>query len=139
MVRSSQERSPSFYAGILAWFVCCVVCVKNDLGVLVFCGSIFLSIWFFGLREKFSNETTASAYSVFNNDQRAIAGSFTGEQLDRQLRNGSYTSEQKSSTIPTARAGKSEKASKCNDGERLRRRKAAALAAERRMQLQHEQ
>jgi hypothetical protein len=39
----------------------------------------------FGLREKISNEETASAYSVFNQNQQSIAGSMTGDQIDRQF------------------------------------------------------
>jgi hypothetical protein len=136
MVRSSKERSAAFYGGCFTWFTTCIFLVNQDFGVLAFCGSVFLTIWFFGLREKFSSETTASAYSVFNKNERSIAGTFTGQQLDRQLRGGISitTSENHLSTIPKAQIGKSFTNLKIVDKERLRRRKAAALAAERRIE-----
>ena len=99
--------------------------------------SFFDYIRHFGLRDKFSNEETASAYSVFNENQQAIQGSFTGTQLDRQLRGGLKQNEMKSS-IPTALLEKT-KNSRVNENERLRRRNAAALAAEQRLKTQKQQ
>jgi hypothetical protein len=91
----------------------------------------------FGLREKFSNEETASAYSVFNQNQQSIAGSMTGDQIDRQLRGGFSSFPNRtssSSSIPTADAApKSSSVQSVDKDERLRRRAAAALAAERRL------
>jgi hypothetical protein len=123
--------------------------VYNDFGVLAFCGSVMLSIWTFGLREKFSGEETGSAYSVFNKNGKAIVGGFTASQFDRQMRGGfgssSIDDEQDSSSNPlkgsvtqsanTGSSRKSDVAVVQSDEERLRRRKALAAAAERRLQL----
>lgn len=138
MVRAANEKSPTFYVACVAWMLVAIYLVQSGLGVLAFVGSIFFLIYMFGLREKFSNEETASAYSVFNQNQQSIAGSLTGEQVDKQLRGGfsSAPNRMVDSTIPTAAAGASKSSSgqSIDKDERLRRRKAAALAAERRLQ-----
>lgn len=89
------------------------------------------------MREKFSNEETASAYSVFNQNQQAIAGSYTADQLDRQLRGG-LGKKDTISSIPVASRVKQTKRIEIKETERLRRRNAAAEAAERRLQMQKE-
>ena len=89
------------------------------------------------MREKFSNEETASAYSVFNKNQQSIAGSYTADQLDRQLRGGLGKKDTLSS-IPAVSLVKQSKRIEINETERLRRRNAAAEAAERRLQMQKE-
>ena len=104
------------------------------MGVLAFVGSILLGIYSFGLRDKFSNESTASAYSVFNKDGQAIVGGFTGEQLDRQLRGGfaRNTAKVTDGSVATALSSSSVTKEKVAEDERVRRRRAAAAAAERR-------
>lgn len=148
MVKASNERNPIFYLSCMAWAICAILLVWLDLAVIAFCGSIFIAIWFFGLREKFPHEETASAYSVFNTDGKAIVGGFTASQLDRQLRGGGSRSSNADSTsddpirgtVATAEIAKNttNSSSHSND-ERLRRRKAAAVAAEHRILQQQRQ
>ena len=139
MVRALNERSPRFYVGCILWALVCVLLITLDFGVLAFSGSIVLAIWVFGLREKFSSEETASAYSVFNRDGKAIAGGFTAAQFDRQMRGGIANGAEdavKGEIATAARGTLSGEGSSpvLPDDERLRRRKAAAAAAERRFQ-----
>lgn len=143
MVRAANQRSPGFYLGCILWVVVCVVLIAWDFGVLAFVGSILLSIWVFGLREKFSNEETASAYSVFNRDGKAIVGGFTAAQFDRQMRGGigngaddSVKGEIATAERGTGISGVGGPRPVLPEDERLRRRKAAAAAAERRFQQQ---
>ena len=141
MVRAANERSVGFYFGCLLWAFVCVVLVAWDFGVIAFCGSILLAIWTFGLREKFSNEETASAYSVFNQGGKAIVGGLTASQFDRQLRGGARSGSNEDNdpvrgtvAVATTSGGKQAKAATVPEDEKLRRRKAAAAAAERRLQ-----
>ncbi len=140
MVRAANERSLSFYFGCSAWAMTCVFLVVWDFGVIAFCGSVLLSIWVFGLREKFSNEETASAYSVFNQDGKAIVGGFTAAQFDRQMRGGiggtNDVNDPAKGDVAVAAivaSGRKQIAETHSEDERLRRRKAAAAAAERRI------
>lgn len=115
----------------------------HDLGVLAFCGSAILVIWTFGLREKFSGEETASAYSVFNENGKAIVGGFTAAQFDSQMRGGGIGTENKASSSQNnpvkgsvamaAKTASTKNTQRQSDGEKLRRRKAAAAAAEKRL------
>jgi|ERR1740136_227821 len=156
MVRAANERTPMFYASCTAWIISTILLVWLDLGVIAFCGSIFIAIWVFGLRDKFSNEETASAYSVFNTDGRAIVGGFTASQLDRQLRGGgaagaitrttnaadnNATDDPVRGPVATAEIAKytTTTSSSSNNNERLHRRKAAVAAAEQRILQQHQQ
>lgn len=95
----------------------------------------------FGLRDKFSTETTASAYSVFNEGGRSIVGGLTKNQLERQLRGSLGTVDpDDAATGPIAKRLSSIECpnksrsiqSYLSDAEREKRRKAAAGAAERR-------
>jgi hypothetical protein len=111
----------------------------TGFGVVAFCAAIFLSIWVFGLREKWASEETASAYSVFNKDGKAIAGGFTAQQFDRQMRGGIRGSDDNDNavfgSIAVAKTGNDNmRESNLSDRERIRRRKSAAAAAERRSQ-----
>lgn len=146
MVRSANERSLGFYVGCAAWAGICYFLVAWDFGVIAFCGSILLAIWTFGLREKFSNEETASAYSVFNRDGKAIVGGLTASQFDRQMRGGGniYNEENDdpvrgSVAVAASSTGGRQGTSSVSEDERLRRRKAVAAAAERRLQQQAQQ
>ena len=56
MVKSANERGSTFYVGWLLWSICGVLLTIWGFGVIAFCGTIFLAIWSFGLRDKFSNE-----------------------------------------------------------------------------------
>jgi hypothetical protein len=139
MVRAASETSPTFYVACVTWLLCVIFLVRSGLGILGFFGSILFLIFMFGLREKFSNEETASAYSVFNQNQQSISGSLTGDQVDRQLRGGFSSFPNRtssSSSIPTADAAPQSQSSfvqSVDKGERLRRRANAALAAEQRL------
>ena len=86
MVRAANEKSTGFYAILIVCFVIGGLCIYHDLGVIAFVMAILVGIWGFGFRDKFSNETTASAYSVFNKDGQAIVGGFTSSQFENQLR-----------------------------------------------------
>jgi hypothetical protein len=145
MVRAANERTRFFYVGCAAWSILSLLLMASGFGVLAFCGSVLLGIWVFGLRDKFSNEETASAYSVFNQDGQAIVGGLTAGQFDRQLRGGfaqsaSYNNDNNDNPVRGSIAiASSEHKSNANDNkladnERLRRRTAAAAAAERRFQ-----
>jgi len=118
----------------------CVWLIWNDLGVIAFVGSILGCIWSVGLRDKFSTEETASAYSVFNEGGKGIAGGLTGEQLDRQLRGG-FSKGVSETNGAVARAALVEtddapSTSILSKDEKLRRRRDAAAAAEKRFRLQ---
>jgi hypothetical protein len=145
MVRAANERTPTFYVGCAAWSIAAVLLVAWGFGVVAFCGSILLGIWVFGLRDKFSNEETASAYSVFNQDGKAIVGGYTAGQFDRQLRGGfappaSNNNDSNdnpvrgSIAIASSEQKRNANDNKLGENERLRRRTAAAAAAERRFQ-----
>jgi hypothetical protein len=143
MVRASNERSTGFYVGCAVWTVICVFLIKHDFGVIAFCGSIILAIWVFGLREKFSNEETASAYSVFNRDGKAIVGGLTATQFDRQMRGGGLRRNNNDASddpirgdvaVAVSASSRGTETQPASGDERLRRRKAAAAAAERRFQ-----
>lgn len=136
MVRAAHERSLAFSAGCVVWVGLAVWLVWKDLGPLAFVGSILLGIWGFGLRDKFSNEETASAYSVFNQDQKGIAGGFTAGQLERQLRGIGGADETLRGAMATARVTKDRSTPQISNDEKLQRRTAAAAAAERRQQQQ---
>lgn len=140
MVRAANEKSTTFYIGLFVCFVIGSLLIYHDLGVIAFVMLVFVGIWGFGLREKFSNETTGSAYSVFNEDGRSIVGGFTSSQFESQLRGvtlmgrNSNQDDPLKGPIAEARKEKSAKTSIAfSDAERTARRKAAAAAAERRL------
>ena len=146
MVRAANERSRSFYVGCVIWCSCCFWLIKNDLGPIAFVGTVFLSIYAFGLREKFDSEETSSAYSVFNKGGKAIAGGFTGDQLERQLRGGiaheinsmdkPYRASGDSDSPLVTTSDKSTSKKTLSEKDKLKRRSAAAEAAERRFREQ---
>lgn len=142
MVLAANEKSTPFYVFLAVCFVVGALLIYHDLGVIAFVMLVFIGIWGFGLRDKFSNETTASAYSVFNDDGRAIVGGFTASQFENQLRGplarklnqndpvkGPIAESRQQ--VPTGGAALS-------DGERSARRRAAAEAAERRLKSKDE-
>ena len=93
-----------------------------------------MAIAAWGLRDKFASETTGSAYSVFNTNGQAIAGGFTMNQLDRQLRGGFGSPSGgdgsiMAQAIASNNADTSTKAKRLSETERMRRRKDAAAAA----------
>ena len=146
MVRAANERTPTFYVGCAAWSMAAVLLMAWGFGVVAFCGSVLLGIWVFGLRDKFSNEETASAYSVFNQDGKAIVGGLTAGQFDRQLRGGFSPSASNNNNdnndnpvrgsiaIASSENKGNANDNKLGENERLRQRTAAAAAAERRFQ-----
>mmetsp|Transcript_22403 Transcript_22403/g.55420 ORF Transcript_22403/g.55420 Transcript_22403/m.55420 type:complete len:147 (+) Transcript_22403:80-520(+) len=142
MVRSATEKSPATYVASVVWTICAGLLVWSDLAILAFFGTVLFLIYNFGLRDKFSNEETASAYSVFNENQQAIAGTLTAGQVDRQLRGGMNDGSGSIGNSSIAVANQSKTATtttNVSQDERLRRRKAAALAAERRFQQNSQQ
>jgi hypothetical protein len=141
MVRSSTDRSTSFYLGLVTWGCIATGLVIVDLGVLAFFGSVVLALWQFGLRDKFDGETTASAYSVFNKGGKSLPGSTTIQDVDRELRGGGgIAADYDTTTTPsgpaeikmTAGGRGFFQATTTSQEERSRRRKAAADAALRR-------
>mmetsp|Transcript_4937 Transcript_4937/g.7140 ORF Transcript_4937/g.7140 Transcript_4937/m.7140 type:complete len:143 (+) Transcript_4937:112-540(+) len=139
MVRSAKQKTLSFYVAFAAWMLFAALLIVWDLGVIAFTLSILLAIWFFGLREKWTTEKTASAYSIFNENGQAIVGGFTAQQFENQMRGGLSAGQNDSSldsiAAPKNQNSKSERAP-ATDQERLKRRKAAAVAAERRLLFQ---
>jgi len=139
MVRAANERSNAFRLSIAISIVLGIFLVYSGFGVLAFVLAVFVAIFGFGLRDKFSNETTASAYSVFNRDGRAIVGGFTAGQFEQQLRGATLNNGMQNSnddpvkgSIAQARVVKSS-ATKLTEEERKIRRRDAAVAAERRL------
>ena len=122
-----------------------------ELGVLAFVMVVFVGIWGFGLRDKFSTESTASAYSVFNKDGRPIVGGFTASQFENQLRGPIATKMRDADNDPlkgpiaVLRSNYSsisrgeKKMCTLSDSERTARRNAAAEAAERRFNCNKEE
>ena len=91
MVKSAKKNNQR---AVIVSSCCCIILlgastyVDPSLGItgVVF---ILVCIYFlirFGLREKWESEQELSAYSVFNENNRTVAGSFTAQQLDDQLR-----------------------------------------------------
>jgi Uncharacterized conserved domain (SAYSvFN) len=144
MVRSANERSTSFYVSLAFFFVLGTILVSYGFGVVTFVLWVFVAIWTFGFRDKFSTETTASAYSVFNKDGKSIVGGFTGSQFERQLRGPLAAVEVDDSLKGSVPELSQQSSSSCCSNidkpsqsvilsiEREKRRKAAAEAAERR-------
>jgi hypothetical protein len=139
MVRAPNERSNGFYVTIAVCFLSAVLLIYHDLGVVAFCLLVFVGIFGFGLREKFSTEETASAYSVFNKDGRSIVGGFTATQFERQMRGPLASADDSDNPLKGPLAvhddmSKSRVGELLLEPERVRRRKAAAEAAQRRLQ-----
>lgn len=138
MVRSSTDRSTSFYLGLAVWGCIATGLVIVDLGVLAFFGTVVVALWLFGLRDKFDGETTASAYSVFNQGGKSLPGSTTMQDVDRELRGGGVAADHYYDTtapsgppeimIPAGGRGYFQDTTTSQE-ERSRRRKAAADAA----------
>ena len=150
MVRSANEKSTGFYIALAVGLVVCGILIYHDLGVLAFVIIVFGLIFGFGLRDKFSNESVASAYAVFNKDGKSIAGGFTAGQLDRQLRGGTGTvndddpikgpiAEHLNSSSSSTNTKVRSIDRNLTDTERDNRRKTAAEAADRRLRNNEEQ
>jgi hypothetical protein len=144
MVRAPNERSTKFYVTIALCFLNAVLLIYLNLGVLAFGLVVMVGIFGFGLRDKFSTEETASAYSVFNKDGRSIVGGFTASQFERQMRGPLATGDDLDNPLkgPVAvhngisnnRVGEP-----LSEDERIRRRRAAVEAAQRRLQTKESQ
>jgi len=143
MVRAANEKSNTFYFGLAACMVFSALLVYLDLGVIAFVMLVFVVIWGFGLRDKFSNESTASAYSVFNEDGKAIVGGFTSSQFENQLRGplsrANPTNDPIKGKIAMAVQKKPDGKTPLSDTERTARRRAAAEAAEQRLKSSKEE
>ncbi len=141
MVRVSNEKSNLFYVGLAACLAFAALLVYHDLGVIAFVMLVFVAIWGFGLRDKFSNETTASAYSVFNKDGKGIVGGFTASQFENQLRGQSRANpnDPLKGNVAEALQNKSVGSTSLSDNERVARRRVAAEAAERRLKSSKEE
>ena len=143
MVRAANEKSATFYFGLAICLVIGCLLIYYDFGVIAFVMLVFVAIWGFGLRDKFSNERTASAYSVFNKDGRSIVGGFTASQFEDQLRGPlARTSAQndplKGPIAESQQENFSGGTAPISDAERIARRRAAAEAAERRLRSKDE-
>jgi hypothetical protein len=143
MVRAANQKSTLFCIGIAMCFVIGAVLTYYDLGVIAFVMLVFVGIWGFGFRDKFSNETTASAYSVFNKDGRAIVGGFSASQFENQLRgtvsrNPNDHNDPVKGPIAESSQEKPTGGTSLSDAERIARRRAAAEAAERRFKSKEE-
>jgi hypothetical protein len=142
MVRAADQKSALFYCGIAMCFVIGALLTYYDLGVIAFVMLVFVGIWGFGFRDKFSNETTASAYSVFNKDGRAIVGGFSASQFENQLRGTRNLNDHNDPVKGPIAESSQEKptvgGSSLSDAERIARRRAAAEAAERRLKSKEE-
>jgi hypothetical protein len=139
MVRAANEKSTSFYFTLSLCCVAVTLLIYYDLGVLAFTLAVFFAIFGFGLRDKFSTEQTASAYSVFNRDGRSIVGGFTASQVERQLRGIGGREDDSDNPLkgPIAEHGNFMKQNcpeKLSLRERNKRRRTAAEAAQRRLQ-----
>jgi Uncharacterized conserved domain (SAYSvFN) len=138
MVRSTSDRSASFYIGLVAWAIVSIGLVMVELGVLAFFGTVVLGLWQYGLRDKLDGETTASAYSVFNKGGKSLPGSTTMQDVDQQLRSGGglLSAGQRDTDAPSGPAeiinndnNRFTRNSTTSHDERDRRRKMAADAA----------
>ena len=144
MVRAANEKSTSFYLTLAICFVTGAALIYHDFGVIAFVMLVFVGIFGFGLRDKFSNESTASAYSVFNKDGKGIVGGFTATQFENQLRGPLASKIDKNDPVKGSIAESQQNYDKStsstpSDVERTARRKAAAEAAERRFNNQKEE
>jgi hypothetical protein len=146
MVRAANEKSTSFYLALIVCFIIGVSLIYHDFGVIAFVMLVFVGIFGFGLRDKFSNESTASAYSVFNKDGKGIVGGFTANQFENQLRGPLGRTIDKNDPVKGSIAESQQNVDKsttsstpASDAERTARRKAAAEAAERRFNNQKEE
>jgi len=117
----------------VVWCVICLCLIYHGFGVLAIVGFVLMILRVFGFRKKWDGEGL-SAYSVFNEGQRSIPGTFTADQLDKQMR-GIY---QTASVEDFHDRGEGEKSAlkleSITSAEKIRRRESAADAAERRMQ-----
>mmetsp|Transcript_150 Transcript_150/g.293 ORF Transcript_150/g.293 Transcript_150/m.293 type:complete len:144 (-) Transcript_150:3-434(-) len=143
MVRSANEKSKSFYITLAVCAVVGGLLIYYDFGVVAFVMAVFVGIFGYGLRDKFSNETTASAYSVFNKDGKSIVGGFTASQFERQMRGPlGRVDDDDPVQGPIAEhliAGqRTSDRNNVSEAERNRRRRAAAAAAERRFNMKEE-
>ena len=136
MVRASNEKTNTFYAGCVVWMAVCYWLVSRGLGVIAFVASALLAIWIFGLRDKFEGETTMSAYNVFNKGGKSILGGLTGEQVDEQMRGGMRYGKPVEAKVdednPLTSVVKTTP-KKLSESDKLKRRSAAAAAAEKRL------
>ena len=125
------------FAGI--WYV--GVCV--EMGVPVFLALTIYAMFTCGTGKRWSSEE--SAYSVFNEGSKSIAGTMTAAQIDAQMRNGGHAprtqSAYESSFVQSAlrgwgggsehgKTGAPRAGTPADDAELLRRRRAAADAAQ---------
>ena len=85
MVKSSTQWSTWDRCLVCGMFGVWYLAMKNDFGLPVALLMLCIAPFVFG-RKKWEGEV--SAYSVCNKDGRRIAGTFTAEQFDAQLRGG---------------------------------------------------
>ena len=107
----------------------------HGFGVVAVILSIFVAIRIYGFRQKWDGEV--SAYSVFNEGQKAIPGTFTADQFDKQLR-GTSNWEDDNDAAARSGVGNTKQPSQIQlesltAVEKVRRREAALAAAEKRM------
>lgn len=73
---------------IIVWLLTWALFIKFEFGAIFFLVSLMYFIYY-NTRTGSKNANEPSAYSVFNPDCQRIAGTFTAEQFEQQLRFGS--------------------------------------------------
>ncbi len=140
MVQQANQRTWRFHVGAALWAAGCGLAAAYSLGTVACTLSLFLALYLFGFREKWSGEAV-SAYSVYNRGGRALPGTFSAQQHDDEMR-GLYGTARIDRSGDSAPAGDGKTAAplstprtveRVSDEERVRRRAAAAAAAERRL------
>lgn len=101
---------------------------------ILFTIGVLASIWWHGLREKWEGDDTASAYSVFNENGKNIAGTFTSRQFDNSLRTTYAGKEDKQGELIYSNRGKSDAPPSSSSVTPAQRRANAVRAAEKRLQ-----
>ena len=130
MVKSSTQwdtRDRVLAVGMVgAW----AVAVKYEVGIVVGLVCAIAAPFVFG-RQKWKGEV--SAYSVCNADGRRIAGTFTAEQFDAQLRGGPRPTDDGAPARMGAVADDAAEAAPAPPDDPALRRRRAAEAADRRL------
>ena len=73
----------TFFSQFLLWLFLLLASIQAEFGIVFFVTSGFYLIWSnLGMRKK----GTASAYSIFNKDFKAIDGTLTAEMFEKEIR-----------------------------------------------------
>ena len=150
MVRAANERSPWLYPACALWASLCVYLSLKGLGTPAFVASVFMALYFFGFDKRWQGEDSLSAYSVFNEGGKELIGTFNTQEIERQVRGshgvaalqadrvereggGRISSKRPLTSRDSPSSTHVRQTVKLSEDERVKRRVAAAEAAERRM------